>query len=199
MHHRSTLSTPILTRIIHDLICHGFFDHHSPRTHLDLELHLRTIVAALRLLSAHGIEAGKGTLTFAYFDELYNRMARWQTYHLRQVERAKGAEETSKNYNNEFLIAYVRDLISSVPSDRTVATNVAQRMIAAVSVLGHAVFLLLVRVIVVWKEHCTGGAVSQDDCPVQASSVALARPFPNNGRSLYSIARIPTPQPVQSS
>jgi len=71
---------------------------------LDLELHLRTIVDALRLLSAHGTEAGKGTtLTFAYFDELYNRMARWQTYHLGQVERAKGVEETTKNYNNEFL------------------------------------------------------------------------------------------------
>ena len=156
LHHRSTLSTPILTRIIRDLICHDFFDHHSPRTHLDLELHLRTIVAALRLLSAHGIEAGKGTLTFAYFDELYNRMARWQTYHLGQVERAKGVlnatriEDKVKNYNNEFLIVYARDLISSVPSDRTVATNVAQRMIAAVSVLGHAVFLLLARVIVVW-------------------------------------------------
>jgi len=69
-------------------------------------------------------------------------MARWQTYHLGQVERAKGVEETTKNYNNEFLIVYARDLISSVPSDQTVATNVAQRMIAAVSALGHAVLSL---------------------------------------------------------
>lgn len=90
-------------------------------------------------MSAHGIETGRGTLTFVYFDELYNRMARWQTYHLGQVERAKGVEGTTKNYNNEFLIVYARDLISSVPSDQTVATNVAQRMIAAVSALGHAV------------------------------------------------------------
>jgi len=199
LHHRSTLSTPILTRIIHDLICHDFFDHHSPRTHLDLELHLRTIVAALRLLSAHRIDAGRGTLTFAYFDELYNRMARWQTYHLGQVERAKGAEEMTKNYNNEFLIVYAGDSISSMPSDRTVATNVAQRMIAAVSVLGHAVFLLSARLMAVWKERCTGGAVPQDNCPAQASSVALAFPFPRNGRSLYSTACIPATQPAQSS
>jgi hypothetical protein len=78
-------------------------------------------------------------MTFSSFDELYNRMARWQTYHLGQVERVRGVEETTKNYNNEFLIVYARDLISSVPSDRTVAANFTTRMIAAVTTLGHAV------------------------------------------------------------
>jgi hypothetical protein len=142
LYHRSTLSTPILIRIIRDLICHDFFLHHSSRTHLDLELHLRCVVAGLRLLSAHGIQDGAGALTFASFDELYNQMSTWQSYHRGQVERATGKEEATKNYNNEFLIVYARDLISSVPSDRTVATNVATRMIAAASALGHAVLFL---------------------------------------------------------
>lgn len=133
LHHVSTISTPILTRITRDLVVHDFFDHHSPRTHFDLELHLRCIVAALRLLSSHGICPGSGKLRFEYFNELYNRMSRWQNYHVGQ-----GAEEI-KNYNNEFLIIYARDLITSMPSDRTLAANVANRMIAAATMLGHAV------------------------------------------------------------
>lgn len=106
---------------------------------MDLELHLRCVVASLRLLSVHGIEPGSGTLTFAYFDELYNSMSSWQSFHQGQVEHAKGTEGTIKNYNNEFLIIYARDLISSVPSDRTVAQNLAKRVIAAVAALGHLV------------------------------------------------------------
>lgn len=139
LYHRATLSTPILIKIIHELICHDFFYHHGSHTHLDLELHLRCIVASLRLLSAHEIQDGMGTLAFSYFDELYNRMSVWQSYHRGQVEAVQGPKEATENYNNEFLIVYARDLISSVPSDRTVTTNVATRMIAAASALGYAV------------------------------------------------------------
>src|SRR5205814_5471884 len=128
LYHRATLSTPVLIRISHDLISHDFFYYHTSHTHLDLELHLRCIIASLRLLSAHGIQDGMGTLAFSYFDESYNRMSIWQSYHRGQVERLKGVDESTKNYNNEFLVVYARDLISSVPSDRTVATNVATRM-----------------------------------------------------------------------
>jgi len=78
-------------------------------------------------------------MTFKYFDELYNRMSYWQNFHIGQVERIKKTEESLKNYNNEFLIVYARDLISSVPSDRTLARNFAKRMVAAVSMLGQAV------------------------------------------------------------
>ena len=78
-------------------------------------------------------------MTFKYFDELYNRMSYWQNFHVGQIERMGRTEESLKNYNNEFLIVYARDLISSIPSDRTVATNFAKRMVAAVSMLGQAV------------------------------------------------------------
>lgn len=140
LHHRSTLSTPVLTRIIRVLLMHDFFDHHTQCTQLDLELHLRCVIASLRLLSVHGICPGSGTLRFGYFNELYNRMSWWQDYNSGQ----SGSEET-KNYNNEFLIVYATDLIASVPSDRTRSANVATRMIAAATALGHAVTLLLRR------------------------------------------------------
>jgi len=82
-------------------------------------------------------------------------MSIWQAFHLGQVERAAQREEATKNYNNEFLIVYARDLISSVPSDRTMASNVATRMIAAASALGHAVLShnceLLIRI--VWQKY----------------------------------------------
>jgi hypothetical protein len=81
-------------------------------------------------------------------------MAWWQNYHRGQVERAKGVDKTAVNYNNEFLIVYARDLISSMPSDRTVASNVATRMIAAVSVLGHAVTFPFVAVLTIVCEKC---------------------------------------------
>ena len=116
-----------------------FFKYSSSSTHFDLELHLRCIVAALRLLSVHGIQPGSGTLTFEFFNNLYNRMSWWENYHLAQVRGLKGKSEQIKNYNNEFLIVYAKDLISSMPSDRTLATNVATRMIAAAAMLGHAV------------------------------------------------------------
>lgn len=180
LHHRTTLSTPILVRVIRDLICNDFFAHHSSRSQFDLELHLRCIVASLRLLQAHGIQAGSGTLTYAFFDELYNRMTWWQNYHSGQVQGATGTEDKIKNYNNEFLIVYARDLIVTLPSDRSVATNVATRIIAAATTLGHAVtpkFSLMK----VWEERGTSCAGVENDCSVQTSSIFLAFQVPHYG------------------
>src|SRR5204863_2638659 len=95
-----------------------FFNHYNPSTHFDLELHLRCVIAALRLLSLHGIQSGTGMLTFESFNDLYNRMSWWENYHVQQVQALKGKPEQTKNYNNEFLILYSRDMISSMPSDR---------------------------------------------------------------------------------
>jgi hypothetical protein len=139
MHHQFTLTTPLLTHIIHELICNDFFKHHNSNTHFDLELHLRCTIAALKLLSVHGIQAGSGTLTFAYFDELYNCMANWQKYDLEQIQGAKSVEANTRNYNNDFLIVYATDLIRVMPSDRTVVNNVTTRIVSATMFLGHMV------------------------------------------------------------
>ena len=55
---------------------------------------------------------------------------------LRKSSNVSKESETTKDYN-EFLILYARDLISSIPSERTVAVNVDTRMTAAASALPH--------------------------------------------------------------
>lgn len=94
------------------------------------------MVAGLRLLSAHN-----GTLSFAMYDELYNKMSWWQSFHQTQVEYDNRQCEQGKvkNYNTEFLIVYARDLISSIPSDQTIASNIATRMVAAATFLSQVV------------------------------------------------------------
>jgi hypothetical protein len=76
LYRNNALSTPLLSRIVTDLISHGasFFTHHDSRTYFNLEFHLRCIVAGLRLLCAHGMEERTGSISFSAFDGLYNQM-----------------------------------------------------------------------------------------------------------------------------
>lgn len=136
--HPETLSTPILVRFIRELSINDF-DYHVKDMLLDLELHLRCIVSALRLLFSHGIRPGTGTLTFQYFNDLYNRMSWWYNFAISENCRMTESEGKQKNYNNEFLVAYARDLISSIRTDRTFTAEVGSRMISAAEILGHAV------------------------------------------------------------
>jgi len=55
------------------------------------------------------------------------------------MSRARDVEEKVKNYNNEFLIVYATDLISSIPSDRTILDNLTDRVMAAGSSVGYFV------------------------------------------------------------
>lgn len=138
---RETLSTSVLLPITKDLLCIDFFNYTTAETHFDLELHLRCVVAALRLLSVHGIEAGAGSLKFSVLDQLYKTIPAWQAYSKGQLQKADSDEERLKNYNNDFLIIFVKHLIASMPSDRTITANIATRVVAAAACLGHAVFL----------------------------------------------------------
>ena len=157
------------------------FCHHSESMSLDLELHLRCIVAALRLLSVHGIKSGTGTLTFDYFNELYNRMQWWYNFSVAQHQNIARSGEKEKNYNNEFLIVYARDLISSIPSDRTITADVASRMIAAAQTLGYTVVSKGIWLMVVREKHSSSGAFSQSRRPIQVSSFALAYEVSGHG------------------
>lgn len=60
LQHANTISNPLLLRLIRDLVCHGpdFFEANVLRTQFDLELHLRCIIASLRLLRVS--ENGRG-------------------------------------------------------------------------------------------------------------------------------------------
>lgn len=91
----------------------------------------------------HGIDRGSGTLNFATWEGLYKRMPKWQEYHNGQVLSSKRIEDKIKNYNNEFLIVYAQDLLTTMPNDRTIAANLTTRAVATAAALGHAVFPLV--------------------------------------------------------
>lgn len=137
--HESTLSTDILIRIVQALVCRDFFSYSSRDTPFHLELHLRCVVASLRLLSAHGIRSGSGALRFPIFENLYKAIPKWQEYNKGQTQNISRVEDKLMNHNNEFLIVYAKNLISSTPSDRTTAANITTRVVAVAAALGYAV------------------------------------------------------------
>jgi hypothetical protein len=136
LRHDETLSTFLLVEIVRVLVCTEWFIHTNPETHADLELHLRCIVAGLRLVSAHGVQPGSGNIKFAEFENLYKAIGKWQVSHKNQSEATRYKDQ---NYNNEFLIVYAQDLITSIPNDRSATANITTRLFAAAAFLGHAV------------------------------------------------------------
>lgn len=126
--------------LVRTLLCNKWFTTSiAPKDSLDLEVHLRCVVAALRLVSAHGIQTGSGALTYSVFDELYRQqLPRWQKYY-DGLGQSTPNEKHIKNYNNEFLLVYIRDLLSSMPNDRTIVTHLTSRFTSAIAFLGYAV------------------------------------------------------------
>ena len=120
LHYRSVLSTSTLIRVLDVLINAGSFDPNAQYVSFELELHLRCLVAALRVLAAYGSFNCSGYLTFDLLGRLYSSLAKWAQF---LVPRGQSLYQTIyagsvKNYNNEFLIVHARDLIASVSSDR---------------------------------------------------------------------------------
>ena len=135
------------------------FDYHTESMLFDLEIHLRCIAAALRLLSVHGIRPGTGTLTFQYFNELYNRMSNWYSFAISENYKMTGLGK-HKNYNNEFLVVYARDLISSITTDRTITAELGNRMIAAAKTVAHSVVpRRIVSLRVVCEKYTSGSTI----------------------------------------
>lgn len=131
------MSTNTLLRIIQDLICENFLEYHGTNSNYELELHLQCIVSGLRLLSRHGIYPGSGNVTFELFDKLYNRLSHWNIYLDREAEIK--ASDLERNYNAEFLLVFAKDLITSLPNDRTLTRNVLKRVLAACTTINHLV------------------------------------------------------------
>jgi hypothetical protein len=86
-------------------------------------------------------EERTGSLSPTLFETLYNHMSWWRSFHLDQVAFDKKSREQKKvlNYNNEFLIVYIRDLICSIPIEQTLAASVAKRMMFTAAAAGHLV------------------------------------------------------------
>ena len=135
LYHPEVVPTNTLLRIVHDLICENFLEYYGVNSDFELELHLQCIVSGLRLLSRHGIYPGLGNVTFELFDKLYNRLSQWNTY----LSRQAGINGHKRNYNAEFLLVFAKDLIISLPSDRTLTRNVLKRVLAACATISHPV------------------------------------------------------------
>jgi hypothetical protein len=133
-HYRS-ISTDLLLQITEDLLCDNFLKYHNEQTGMDLELHLRCIVAALRLLVYHGMYPRSGSISHEILKKLCNSISTWKD----QLRAAVTEKTLAENMNTDFLLVYARDLIVSLPSDHSLITNVLMRFLAAGTALGHAV------------------------------------------------------------
>jgi len=131
------VSTNTLLRIIQDLISERFFEYHGSNPDFELELHLQCIVSGLRLFSRHGIYPASGSVSFEVFDKLFDRLCCWQVDLERRAE-TKGLLD-NRNYNAEFLLVFAKDLVSSLPNDRTFTQTVLKRVLTAGPTIGSLV------------------------------------------------------------
>ena len=168
LYHPAVVSTSTLLRVTEDLICENFLQYHTPTSEFELELHLQCIISALRLLSLHGIYPGSGNVAYSLFDKLYNRLNHWNTYAVGQTDLKN--PNCQPNFNSEFLLVFAKDLISSLPNDRTFTRNILNRIIAACTTVGHLVWLPIssqLMFLVVQQKFRPSCQVGQDGVSIQ--------------------------------
>jgi hypothetical protein len=117
------------------LVSADCFDEHDQSNDFALELHLRCVVAALRLLKLHGSYNCSRALNFDLLEKLYNALSQWAQHHCRQAWKGYGLKlkYSLENYNNEFLIVYARDLISEISTDRDLTIQAMTRVAAGIT------------------------------------------------------------------
>jgi hypothetical protein len=124
------LTTSTVIRTVDVLLNVDCFEEHNQTNEFALELHLRCLVVALKILTVCGSYNCVNYLTFDLLENMYSSLAKWAQYHSLLTQRNPRIE--SENYNNEFLIVYARDLISSMSWDRDVMIQSATRIAAGV-------------------------------------------------------------------
>ena len=146
LHYRSVLSISTIIRIVDLLASADIFDENDQSDDFALELHLRCLVAALRVLTLFGTYNCVGFLTFDLLEKLYNSLAKWAHYHSLRSQKGYRSHYSGslQNYNNEFLIVYARDLVASVSSDRDLMIQAVARVAAGVN-LTHSVLQISFR------------------------------------------------------
>jgi hypothetical protein len=129
------LSTTTLIRALEVLVTADCLDEHDPSNDFTLELHLRCVVAALRVLKLHGSYNCARAIKFDLLEKLYNSLSQWAQHHCRQAWKGYGTKlkYSLENYNNEFLIVYARDLISAISTDRDLTIEAVTRVAAGIT------------------------------------------------------------------
>lgn len=129
------MSVSTVIRTLDVLVGADLFDEHDQSDDFALELHLRCVVAALRVLTLYGAFNCRGYLTFDLLDKIYSTLAKWATCH--SLQSGSGFRSfpprSFENCNNEFQLVFARDWIASVSSDRDLASHAVAHLAAAVS------------------------------------------------------------------
>jgi hypothetical protein len=113
------------------------------------------------------MDRGAGSLSRSTFDGLHNHMAWWQDFFLAQKRFEKRRDPNRKplNYNSQFLIVYVRDLIASIPIEQTMVAKMARRATSLGSAAVHLVpwftFGVSLMCYSVYQKSAPGGDIAQ--------------------------------------
>ena len=113
------------------LISTDYFDEHQHSGALSLELHLRCVVAALRVLTIFGSYNCAPFLTFDLLENLFTSLSIWALYTC--VHPGRTLQNQIDNLNNEFLIVHATDLVSSITSDRDLTIQAVSKVAAGLS------------------------------------------------------------------
>ena len=136
LHYRSVLLTSTVIRAVDVLTSTDYFDEHQHSGALALELHLRCVVAALRVLTIFGSHNCAPFLTFDLLESVNRSLASWALYTC--VYPGRTLQNQVDNLNTEFLIVYARDFISSVSSDRDLTAQTVSKITAGLSMKVHS-------------------------------------------------------------
>ena len=134
LHHQSVLSISTLIRTIGVLGQLDLFDEHDTANDFALELHLRCVVSALRVLKLHGAYVCAQHLTFDFLERLYVALTKWGEWHSKQAWQSFRMKPKNfvENYNNEFLIVLAKDLVASIACDRDLSILAVAKVAAGI-------------------------------------------------------------------
>jgi len=134
LQYHAVLSISTIVRVLEVLTAVDPFDEHDQSNDFALELHLRCVVSALRIIHSQGTIACARHLTFDLIERIYVSLAKWGEYHCHQAwqpQRLK-SRHFVENYNNEFLTVYAKDLVAAVSCDRDLTVHAVTHIAAGI-------------------------------------------------------------------
>lgn len=133
-HYRATLTVSTVVRVLDALVSTDCFDENDVSNDFALELHLRCVVSTLRVFKLYGKYNCSRYLSFDLLEKLYSSLAIWAQCHCRQAWKGYRPKQkySLENYNNEFLIIYARDLLSTLSADRDLTVHAVSKLAAGI-------------------------------------------------------------------
>jgi hypothetical protein len=129
------LSLSTAVRIVDVLVNVDFFDEDDLSNHFAIELHLRCVISALRVLTTFGSYNIASYLTYEIVERLYNTLAMWsQMVGLHEQKAVRSNVRAHlETYDAEYLLVYTRDLAASISTDRDLMVQAVVKLAGGVS------------------------------------------------------------------